>query len=95
VHGVLMAATALLLLACGLATSAQAQTRIDLFDKRSNRTGYILVDPKSGRIDTYDPKSNRTGSGYITPSGRVDLYDTKSNRTGYGRVSPAPGAPGR
>lgn len=83
------------LLALSLATFVQAQTRVDLFDKRSNRTGYILVDPKSERIDTYDTKSNRTGYGYITPSGRVDLSDAKSNRTGYGRVSPAPGAPGR
>ena len=24
--------------------------RIDLFDLHSNRTGYILVDPKSGRL---------------------------------------------
>ncbi len=41
--------------------------RVDLFDKHSNRTGYAIVDPKTGIIDFYDLKSNRTGSGTITP----------------------------
>lgn len=87
-HGTLMAATALLFLAFGLATSAPAQTRVDTYDTKSNRTGYLLVDPKTGRIDTFDTKSNRTGYGQVTPSGRVDFYDTKSNRTGHGQISP-------
>ena len=35
-----------------------AADRIDLFDTNSNRTGYIVVDPKSGRFDTYDTKKS-------------------------------------
>jgi hypothetical protein len=40
-----------------------AADRIDLFDTNSNRTGYIIVDPKTKRFDTYDTKSHRTGGG--------------------------------
>jgi len=44
-----------------------AQIRVDTFDKNSNRTGYIIVDPKTGRFDEYDTRSNRKGYGYIHP----------------------------
>src|SRR5260370_10638260 len=43
-----------------------AADRIDLFDTNSNRTGYIIVDPKTKRVDTYDTKSHRTGWRTIT-----------------------------
>ena len=43
-----------------------ATDRIDLFDTKSNRTGYIIIDPKTKRFDTYDAKSKRTGWGTIT-----------------------------
>jgi hypothetical protein len=67
-----------------------AADRIDLFDMRSNRTGYIIVDPKAKRFDTYDTKSNRTGWGTITrESGDVQVYDKDGNRVGSGRL-PAP-----
>jgi hypothetical protein len=63
-----------------------AADRIDLFDAKSNRTGYIIVEPKTGRFDTYDTKSNRTGWGTITrQSGDVQIYDKNGNRVGTGR----------
>lgn len=64
-----------------------AADRIDLFDTKSNRAGYIIVDPKTRRFDTYDTKSRRTGWGTITQdSGTVDAYDRDGNRVGRGRL---------
>ncbi|HEX7214070.1 MAG TPA: hypothetical protein VF578_07660 [Methylomirabilota bacterium] len=66
-----------------------AADRVDLFDTKSNRTGYIIVDPKSGRFNTYDTKSNRTGWGTIhRESGTVDAYDKNGNRIGSGVLPP-------
>ena len=64
------------------------QTRIDLFDKHSNRAGYAIVDERTGRVETYDVKSRRTGYGVIDSSGRIDAFDTKGNRVGYGTTTP-------
>jgi hypothetical protein len=66
----------------------ERETRIDLFDTRSNRTGSAIIDEKSGRVDFYDKSSNRTGYGTIDKNGRIDLYDRSSNRTGSGQVVP-------
>lgn len=43
------------------------ELRVDTFDTRSNRTGYAIINEKTGRIDTFDTRSRRTGSGTITP----------------------------
>jgi hypothetical protein len=68
-----------------------AADRIDLFDTHSNRTGYIIVDPKTKQFDTYDRQSKRTGWGTITrESGDVQVYDKDGNRIGSGTL-PAPG----
>ena len=68
-----------------------AADRIDLFDNKSNRTGYIIVEPKTGRFDTYDSKSNRTGWGTITrESGSVQAYDRNGNRIGTGTLPARP-----
>jgi len=70
---------------------AIATDRIDLFDTNSNRTGYIIVDPKTRRFDTYDTNSHRTGWGTITQeSGAVKVYDKDGNRIGSGKL-PGPG----
>ena len=78
----------------GLLLGAQlviAADRIDLFDTNSNRTGYIIVDPKTKRFDTYNTNSKRTGWGTITrESGTVQVYDKDGNRVGSGTL-PAPG----
>ena len=64
-----------------------AADRIDLFDTKSNRTGYIVVDPKSGRFDTYDTQSKRTGWGTITrQSGSVQVYGKDGHRVGTGTL---------
>ena len=64
-----------------------AADRIDLFDTTSNRTGYIIVEPKTGRFDTYDTQSKRTGWGPITrESGDVHVYDKDGNRVGTGTL---------
>src|SRR4029077_12346689 len=67
-----------------------AADRIDLFDTNSNRTGYIIIDPKTKRFDTYDTRSHRTGGGTITrESGDVQVFDKDGNRIGSGTL-PAP-----
>ena len=64
-----------------------AADRIDLCDTKSNRTGYIIVEPKTGRFDTYDTQSKRTGWGTITrESGDVQVYDKDGNRVGTGTL---------
>jgi hypothetical protein len=69
-----------------------ATDRIDLFDTNSNRTGYIIVDPKTERFDTYDTKSHRTRWGTIIQDSRaVQVYDKDGNRIGSGTL-PAPEA---
>ena len=45
---------------------AQAEIRIDRFDKHGKREGYIIIDPKTGRADEFDKNSNRTGYGTTT-----------------------------
>ena len=37
------------------------EIRIDPFDRKSNRTGYIIIDPRTGRLDQFDRNSNRLG----------------------------------
>jgi len=72
-----------------LAPSAQAQTRVDLFDKKSNRTGGVIVDERTGRVDVYDRDANRLGYGQVDRStGRVDFYDVRGNRVGSGTITP-------
>ena len=52
-----------------------AAARIDFLDTNSNRTVYIIVDPKTKGLDTYDRQSKRTGWGTITrESGEVQVY---------------------
>ena len=78
-----------LLLALGLATAVPAQTRVDLFDRRSNRTGSATIDERTGRIDFYDTKSNRTGYGRIDRNtGKIDLYNPDGSRRGSGTLTP-------
>jgi hypothetical protein len=76
------------------AAERPTETRIDLFDKSSNRTGSAIVDEKTGRVDFYERRSNRTGYGLIDRSGRIDTFDTKGNRTGSGQVTPGATRPG-
>lgn len=45
----------------------RTETRIDTFDRFSNRTGYLILNNKTGRLDAYDTKSNHTGTSTITP----------------------------
>jgi hypothetical protein len=91
--GVTLLAIALLV-ALGHAEERPAQTRIDLFDARSNRAGYAIVDEKTGRVDTFDRNSRRTGYGVIDSSGRIDAFDARGNRVGYGTTTPGSTPPG-
>ncbi|OGK88021.1 MAG: hypothetical protein A2X52_08720 [Candidatus Rokubacteria bacterium GWC2_70_16] len=82
-------------------TPAEAEPRrIDLYDRQSDRVGYVIVDERTGRLDLYDRLSNRTGYGQIAPGGRVDLYGLDGRRdlhsilrrsegTNAGRPTPA------
>ena len=90
--GAIMAVGALLLLVFHLAISAQAQTRVDLYDKKSNRTGGVILDERTGRVDVYDRDANRLGYGQVDrTTGRLDLYDLKGNRVGGGTITPGGG----
>ena len=61
---------------CFLIAQSQ-EIRIDTYDKKSNRTGYIVIDPRTGRLDQFDRNSNRLGYGTTTPNpnGSEQLYD--------------------
>jgi len=83
----------LLLIAFGLGTSAEAQTRIDLFDTKSNRTGSATIAERMGRIDTYDTHSNRTGYGQVDRrTNKLDLHNLDGSRQGSGTLSPSGGS---
>lgn len=43
------------------------EIRVDTFDKLSNRTGYVVIDRRTGRFDRYDADSRRVGGGRIVP----------------------------
>ena len=78
------------LVALVFAPVAQAQTRVDLFDKKSNRTGGVIVDERTGRVDVYDRDANRLGYGQVDrTTGRVDFYDVRGNRVGSGTLTPS------
>jgi hypothetical protein len=73
---VLVLGSMLVLLTSAL-TGAE-EIRIDTFDKKSNRTGYIVIDPRTGRLDQFDSRGNRLGYGTTTspPSSSSDrMYD--------------------
>jgi hypothetical protein len=78
---------------------ARAETeRVDLYDAQSRRTGYAIVDRRTGRVDLYDAQSRRLGYGVSRPRGAgIDFYRTDGQR--WLGVRPAPGsareAPGR
>ena len=56
----------------------QQEIRIDTFDKKSNRTGYIVIDPRTGRFDSFDLHGNRVGHGTLSsppsPDRSIDPY---------------------
>ena len=60
-------ALGVLLLPTWAHAQSATETRIDLFDKHSNRGGYLIVNPNTGRVDTFDKYSNRKNSAVISP----------------------------
>lgn len=69
----------------GAAVAAEegfAAERIDLFDARGRRSGYVVVDREAGRIDLYDARSRRTGWGKVDQGGRIELFDLGGRRQG-------------
>ncbi len=72
--------------AVGTLAGAAQDIRIDTFDTKSNRTGYIIIDRKTGRLDQFDARGNRLGSGTVTtPLGGQDrLFDSDRSRSGTG-----------
>ena len=94
-EGLTLAGFLLSLVALGapaLADERPAETRVDLYDRSSARTGSAIVNERTGRVDVYDRRSNRVGYGTIDrKSGRVDTFDTRSRRTGSGTLSGSKG----
>lgn len=64
----------------------QRTIRVDLYDLRSNRIGYVIVDQKTGRVDAYDTRSNRTSYGVIRQGSMLDVYDSSGRRVGSGEL---------
>jgi hypothetical protein len=77
----------LLLLLAGPAV-AQERTRVDLYDARSRRQGYVIIDDQSGRIDIYDSHSRRLGYGRLAPDGRMERFDLRGRREGTAVLPP-------
>jgi hypothetical protein len=56
------------------------QLQINLYDARSRRQGYAVVNPKSGTVDIYDTLSRRQGYGVIS-GGTLQMFTPGSQRT--------------
>ena len=87
-----MKTLALTVTVCALLAQSQ-EIRIDTFDTRSNRTGYIVVNPNTGRLDQFDTRGNRLGYGTTTttPYGpRIDTFTNNGTRTGSGTLPTTP-----
>ena len=72
------------LLIASVATVSAEPFRLDTYDSRSRRTGYIVVDPTTKRVDLYDRNSNRRGFGTLSTEGdriSVDLYRPNGKRS--------------
>ena len=63
-----------------IVSPASAQDRVDFFDRQGRRTGYAIVDTKTGRVDFFDANSRRTGWGRLEPSGRVERFNFDGRR---------------
>ena len=62
-----------------IAQAAPNEVRVDTYDRKSNRTGYIIYDPKTGKFDQFDLHGNRRGYGVITnppPAGNIERDQT-------------------
>jgi len=62
-----------------IAQAAPNEVRVDVYDKHSQRKGYIIYDPRSGRFDEFDLHGNRRGYGRITnppPAGNIERDQT-------------------
>jgi len=77
-------------LAVILAQAVSENLRIDTYEKDGRRSGYIVIDGRTGRIEQFDVKSNRLGHGQTSPSGRIDTFTPNGTRTGSGTLSTTP-----
>jgi len=88
-----LTALALVLAAVLAPAVATGQSRVDVFDKKLNRTGGVIVDERTGRVDVYDRDANRLGYGQLDrATGRVDLFDVHGKRVGSVTLAPTSGA---
>jgi hypothetical protein len=82
----------LALVALVFAPAASAQTRVDLFDRNSRRTGSATIDERTGRVDFYDVSRTGYSHGSITLSGKIETFDLRGNRTGGATLTPSGGS---
>jgi hypothetical protein len=95
----LAAIVALLALTIGIVPSASAahadeRTRVDFYDPQGRRTGYAIMERRTGRIDYYDTMGRRTGYGRVDPTGKVEKFRPDGKREGQTAV-PVPPKAGR
>ena len=57
-----------------LLAHAGEHTRVDLYNTKGTRTGYVVVDRETRRADFYDAHSNRTGWGRVDATGRTERF---------------------
>jgi hypothetical protein len=62
-----------------VAGAGQGPTRIDVYDARGRRDGYIVID--RDRVDVFDTQSRRRGYGTIRSDGGVDLFAPDGSRS--------------
>jgi hypothetical protein len=62
-----------------VAGAGQDPTRIDVYDARGRRDGYIVID--RDRLDVFDARSRRRGYGRIRSNGSVDLFAPDGSRS--------------
>jgi hypothetical protein len=76
----------------GIGAAQASRDRVDLYDAQGRRTGYAVVDRRTGRLDVYDAQSRRLGYGVRRrPGPGVDLYRSDGRR--WLGAEPAPGPP--
>jgi hypothetical protein len=70
------------LCSCLLLAQATQEIRIDQFDRKGNRAGYSIYDPRTGRLDQFDSRSRRTGYGTVTnPPSSPTTPSSESSRS--------------
>lgn len=74
-------------LAVVLAQTVSENVRIDTYEKDGRRSGYLVINGRTGRIDQYTVLGDRFGYGTVITNGQtIQTYSNQGNRTGTGSL---------